>query len=518
MQNARRRHLELKILVAVILGATVAFHLVAALTGHPYFRAIHLGTAVTFAHGALDLWHPIITGFSANSAPIAQELPVWQATVASIFKITNSDWPGWANVVSLMFFAAGLWPVWQLARQFAGERAAWWTLVFFLAQPLVVFTAGLGSADGFCLMATNWFLFFATRLVTTGRIIWWPPAVIFAGFSVVSKLPFFMAAGLAVLCLLLSENPRSIRRWLLLASTGLAAAAIFLGWTQHTNRLCQQAEFPYVELRLNQNPFICHWYFGDAALRLSASAWLKGGWRFAHAILGALPLAVLLLCALFRRGQRLPKLWLAATIPVTLVFTNLVLAHWHYYLMCSLPVALLCGATVAAWEDSWSKFLPSAALRTLIAGGVLSLAAVDGLVAMKIFTYRDPFPAAMAAVLKTRTGPADRLIIYTVDTRWGGEELFRAGRNGFYVFDLENVQGAATTPGLRELLTDPAKLQRLKQLGYNRLVLISQSPAWLAAQAGTGQKRVLYPASVSPTVDQWPVAYRSDDILIQEIP
>jgi hypothetical protein len=75
--------------------------------------------------------------------------------------------------------------------------------------------------------------------------------------------------------------------------------------------------------------------------------------------------------------------------------------------------------------------------------------------------------------------------------------------------------------GLRELLDSPEDLARLKSLGYNKIVLLSESPvrtAALAINPGSLRKRLSYPASVSPTVDAWPVVYRSDDLLIQEIP
>jgi hypothetical protein len=79
----------------------------------------------------------------------------------------------------------------------------------------------------------------------------------------------------------------------------------------------------------------------------------------------------------------------------------------------------------------------------------------------------------------------------------------------------------APMKGLADLLGDEKTLRRLEALGYNKLVLLSESPVLWAAQAsnpGSHRQRFLYPPSVSPLVDSWPVVFRSQDILIKEIP
>ncbi len=62
----------------------------------------------------------------------------------------------------------------------------------------------------------------------------------------------------------------------------------------------------------------------------------------------------------------------------------------------------------------------------------------------------------------------------------------------------------------------------MKELGYNKLVLISESPVQHAtiALAASGEKRERgrYPTAISPQVDQWPSVFASEDILIKRIP
>jgi len=496
----------------------MVFHLGSALAGKPLIRASHLGAALQYADGPINLARPIIVGFNANEAPTALELPIWQATVGLVFKATHSRWYGWANVVSLLFFATCLWPFFQLARELVGERAAWWAVLFFLSEPLIALMAGEAATDGFCLSVTIWFVFFAGKLIQGGNVLWWFPVAFFAAVSAVSKLPFFMAAGLFTAFLLCVTRFREWKAWVLLASAGAVAACALVAWTHYTDSLSAQAEYPYVELRLSHSPAIVHWWFGDLHYRLSPGPWIKGGWRFLHATLGSLCVTVLLFAALMRRGNTVPKLWLLATFLVTLVFTHVVLIHWHYYLMCCPAVALLCGSILKVWEDTCPL---SNRFFIALAGIGLALSTIDGIVTMKIGVDYDAFPGEMALLIRDHTKPEDKLIVYSESGVWGGEELFRAGRKGFYVQFLDGASTEPSVKGLRDLLGSLEDLGRLKLQGYNKLVLISESPVRFAIEAanpGSHRKRQFFPKHISARVDSWPVEYLSDDLLIKDIP
>ena len=201
MKNVEQRTLNLTPVIVVFFGLIVVYHLANALVGKSFYRPQHLGTALEYAHGKIDMMKPVIVGFNANGSPTPQEFPLWQALAGLAFKITKSSWYGWANLVSLILFATGLWPFFQLARQYVGERAAKWTLIIFLAEPLIIVYAGKAATDGFCLVVMLWFLFFANLMIQSGQLRWWPPVVLFACLGLLSKLPFFMVAGLvAVQC------------------------------------------------------------------------------------------------------------------------------------------------------------------------------------------------------------------------------------------------------------------------------------------------------------------------------
>src|SRR5438477_5605063 len=76
------------------------FHLGSAAVGRSIYRDIHLGTALAYSKGPINLLKPVVIGFNLNDTPTPQELPVWQASAGLAFKLFGS-WFGWANLVSL---------------------------------------------------------------------------------------------------------------------------------------------------------------------------------------------------------------------------------------------------------------------------------------------------------------------------------------------------------------------------------------------------------------------------------
>ena len=412
LQSEETSPLPLLALVVVLWGLIVVFHLGSALAGRSLFRPAHLGTALQYAQGSTDLLRPVIVGFSANGAPTALEFPLWQAAAGLVFKVTRSMWYGWANLVSLVLFCTSLWPFFRLAKSMGGERAAWWSLVFFLAEPLIIVMAGEATTDGFCLTVTIWFVFFADKMIRAGGFRWWIPSATFAALAAVSKAPFFMAAGLYTLFLLIIVAGWQWRSWILLASVGCVAAVFLAIWTHHTDRLSAQAEFPYMELRLSHSPAIVYWWFGDLHYRLSPGPWIKGAWRFLHATIGTLALSPLLIAGLLRRENSLARFWLLATFLVTLTFTHVVLIHWHYYLMCCPAVAILCGTTLSRCEELWIQTALWKPAFIGLAGLLLMGSALDGLITMKIAADYDQFPQQMSSIIREHTSRDDKLVVY----------------------------------------------------------------------------------------------------------
>jgi hypothetical protein len=92
---------------------------------------------------------------------------------------------------------------------------------------------------------------------------------------------------------------------------------------------------------------------------------------------------------------------------------------------------------------------------------------------------------------------------------WGGEELFRSDRQELSVWNAH-------------IFDRPEDLAKLKSLGYNKLVMASESQFQNAVQVvnpgQAGIPRVLYRESLTPQVEQWPTAFQTEDILIKQFP
>ena len=327
---ARNRDLAALTLLLALLA--VAYHLALALHGQGHYRDQHLGTALHYAATQIDLQHTVIVGFNATETPTIQELPVWQAAAGAVFKLVGTRWWGWANVVSLVLFLPCLYPLFQIGRRYYGDRAAWWTLVFFLSQGLVFLYAGEAGTDGFSLAATIWFWFACVRLLDN-PVKWLLPAAALGTLVAVSKLPFFMATGLAGFFLLLHTRGFKLRELAALAGVGVVAGIVFLFWTHYTEALQAGAEFPLVDLRLGgttEGSSMVFWYFGDWHYRLNPANWIKAGWRFATAVFGSFSLLALFAYGIAgRRVHPAAKFLLAGAFLTTLIFSHLVLHHYH---------------------------------------------------------------------------------------------------------------------------------------------------------------------------------------------
>lgn len=323
----------LRIIAIGFISLTVIFHLVLAAKGMSFYRDIHLGTALEYARGKIDLLRPVIVGFDATGTPIAQEVPIWQACAGLLFKCFGT-WFGWANVTSLLFMIAGLWPLFQLARAALGERGAWWSLIALVAQPLIIWHSGGASTNGSCLTMMLWFVFFGEKLVRTAEFKWFLPATLFAALSATTKAPFFFFGGLTCFFLLLFQFRGSLRRWILLSAVGFLAAAISVMWTHYTNSLIARAEFPFVDLRLGQATkglSMAWWFFGDLAYRLNPAVWAKAGMRFLNSEFGSFTSVGLAFFGFFASdprsfarglGQPLLRFWFSLTSSSTMATTT----------------------------------------------------------------------------------------------------------------------------------------------------------------------------------------------------
>ena len=496
------------VLLGILVMACIAFPLLCAWKGFPLYRDIHLGTAVEYSKHSIEIGSTQIVGFNATGTPTIQEFPIWQILAGMALKACGPWW-GWANVVSILVFITSLYPLYMLGRAFMGHRGGLWTLVFYLTQPLVFQYFGLASTDGTSLTAMIWFLYYGHRLLSTPtfKMSLWTGAVIAGTATALLKLPFFMATGIALCGYHLLTNARSFKHLAALASVGFLAGTVFLIWTKYTDKLQTGALFPLVDLRLS-NAEVFFWYFGDLKYRLTPSVWIKGGWRVLNCLFGSFVLLGLGTLGMFKsRTLLLPLCLIGGSGITTLVFTHIILHHSHYYLMLTPAVAMLCANAFLWLKDSFPMSLRREQGLVAFVGVLLGLSLIQGFIGMKNSMIFDPYSKKIPPIVVKYTLPIDKLLIQ--GGGWGGDILTRSNRTGLSIWGTK-------------FLEDPANLKKLKDLGYNKLVMISESPMLNAIQAtnpgDSERKRQSYEQQRTPIVGNWPILYQTEDIIIQDIP
>jgi hypothetical protein len=496
----------LKWCVIAWMAVIAIFHLLCAARGQSIYRDIHLGTALEYAKGPIDLFKPIIVGFNLNHVPTPQEFPLWQASAGLVMKLFGL-WFGWANATSLVYFFSCLYPLYQIAKQASGRRAAWWTLILYLGQPLSFVYAGEASPDGQAIAAAIWFLYFASRLLTEQNLKWLLLTAVMGSLAAVSKLPFFVAAGLGCFFLTIDGYSRQVHVWIWLGVAAILSGGVFLLWNGYVGRCYARAEMPFVDLRFS-NPEMKYWYFGDLKYRLSPGIWAKGIWRSLNGIFGSFALAPVILFGLFCRPvNKMARSWLLGAAVSTAIFFHIVLHHGHYYMMFAPAIAMIGAEVVVRVESQLSRAGLNSSLVVAGVVTVLWLGTIQGVTGIHTILHLDRYPYVVSNLIKLNTAQTDKILIQ--GGGWGGELLFLSDRQGLSIWDTK-------------ILEDRQFYERLKKLGYSKLVMVSQPPLLAAVQHSTSISatvdRVSYEKFTTPIVEQLPTVLKTEDILIKDLP
>ena len=474
--------------------------------GFAPYRDQHLGTALIYMEEGVNLLQAKIVGFNANDLPTIQEVPWWQAGAAWALRI-GAGWWGSANLFSLMIFSLGVGPVFRMGKRMLGNAGGWWVVAAFLAQPIVFLYAGTASPDGMSLVAALWAY---DRIRAYANHGGWTRAVtasVVAALAATLKLPFFMAAGLAVAIEVLWENFRKPAVWYRLVWVATFSAVALLLWTRFTDSWFEKALWPLVDLRVGHNPEMVFWYFGDWAYRLSPAVWVKAIWRMANCLLGSFALGGVMVLGLCLPGNKEARAWLFGAALTTAVFSHLVLHHSHYYLMFSPAVALAMGA---GWMWLMKKCFQKEDGVTAVGGAGLILitfaALFQGLIGMKVVQQFDPYPKRIANLVQDNTKEEDKLLI--IGGGWGGDVLFRAKRNGLSIWNTQ-------------FLEDSANLKKARELGFTKLVVVRESPLLVALQktnpGGADYSGEPFARFLSPIATRWPPLYEDEQLMIRKI-
>jgi 4-amino-4-deoxy-L-arabinose transferase-like glycosyltransferase len=511
---SRQNNKDLIFLTVLLAAGIVFFELWLAAAGHFNSRDQHLGGAVAYAKGHINLLRPMLLGFTVNGTPTPLEFPVWQASTALLMK-SFGLWYGWGNVASLIFFFSSLWALFDLCRRLGSSRIAWWTMVFTLLQPLSWLVGGQAGVDSAAWAFAMWFIYASYRMMSEEKWSWWIVSLCAAGLSSTTKAPFFMTAGLTAFFWLWLHHRRSKRAWFFLVSAGFVGILLFFAWNYHCHRVYAEAEFSTINL----DPFdkqggIDEWYFGTLAYRLHMANWARGIWHLMAYAFAGFAFIFLILVATRLKTSVAAWLWLLAAGCTTLVFPTLIWEHVHYFFVFAPAIAWLCALAAAEIEWRIRDMLPNPTpLRAAILLITLTACLTQALTLVHANALLDPYLTEVGQWIKEHTAPDEKIVV------WGmvwGDPFLQADRQGF-------------TGGLNMddngWINDPQKLKRLKQLGYTKIVLINPSPFTVALTSVTVHA---HKASIQtlvnlhehlPTVAKnWPVVFDSPQILISQIP
>ena len=473
------------------------------LLGHPIYRDQHLGAALEYSANGIDLLRPVIPGFNATDTGTPQEFPIWQA-VASLGMDAFGGWWGGATIASLLLFTIFLPCFYKVADWEAGSLAAAIAIPLLLAQPIVFHLAGGAQTDGLALALLVGFIWSAEFLRRSPSLASWLVCTALGALLAVTKMPFLMVGGIAAAIYLLWKK-ENLESWALLAGVGVFAILIFLPWNAWCDSEIARAEFKYRALTISENP---EWFFGSLAYRLEPANYIKAGWRALGCLWGSFGLVGLTIYGLYIRPKSLGSALLLGAIIVTLIFTKIVLIHRHYYLMFAPAVALLntyAIADLAARIKFPNK--TTTVLASLAASSVLLLSLLQGLMSIEALNLNaDPYMKNLGTTLKSQTTPQDRLLV--INGGWGGDLLIHSNRQGLSIDDLKHLE-------------NPESARRLKELGYDKLAIVSESPLLHAVQVtnpgSPNLQRVTWQTLIPEKAQSWPTVYESENLLIKQI-
>ena len=171
-------------------------------------------------------------------------------------------------------------------------------------------------------------------------------------------------------------------------------------------------------------------------------------------------------------------------------------------------VAILCAQVAARLEAA--LLAPGgrrARLAWLAIMFALVLSTVQGALGSHIIYDFDKYPYVIAGTIKQHTSKSDKVVIQ--GGGWGGQMLFLAGRNGLSTWTTQLLENRRT-------------YDRLKEHGFTKLVMVSESPLLAAIRHVTSTSpavdRQSYRENATPIVDTLPTILQTDDILIKELP
>ena len=182
------------------------------------------GTAIFFDDGIRYIGQAqgLARGSIADGLLRAVDHPMYPAAIALAHRAVGIDTPrGWqvaAQSASILIGMLLVMPLYLVALELFGEKAAWLGVLLALLVPLTGHVLADVLSEGTFLLFWMWGLFAALRFLRDGRFFWLPPTIVCAGLAYLSRpegllLPAALVATLLALPLLKSTRMNWPRWW-----------------------------------------------------------------------------------------------------------------------------------------------------------------------------------------------------------------------------------------------------------------------------------------------------------------
>lgn len=105
---------------------------------HSTRQVMTASVARNFFQDGFNIFYPQ-TDFNGDGPSLyAVEFPIYQFFVAILYKIANSVHEVYGRLLSILFFAISLFPLFQLVKKYSNRNTARWSIFFFSFSPLCI--------------------------------------------------------------------------------------------------------------------------------------------------------------------------------------------------------------------------------------------------------------------------------------------------------------------------------------------------------------------------------------------
>lgn len=299
--------------------------------------------ARNFYGEGMDILYPKVDWRGRTEGYVESEFPLYPWLVALLYKLSGGVWEGWGRLLSGLFSALTVVPLFLLGSELYGRMAGLFSALIFTLSPLETFYGRAFMPEAMMLFFSVLGILGFLRWIEGGSWGWLVCSALSTSLAILIKLP---ALYLGVPLLFLSYVKFGRRTW---TSPKLWLFALLvlvppLLWYVHAHRL-----FLTTHLTFGVLPPYGYSKFGTLGLRFDPEFYATLTERFFGVLLTPLGGVLAIVGLLLTESsdlQRLPKWWLLALGTYVLVAAEGNRALDYYQLPLLPPCAISAGRAV----------------------------------------------------------------------------------------------------------------------------------------------------------------------------